>query len=135
MKIRQGLVSNSSSSSFVVMHREGVTEKDVQVSLVSGPNSPFYHLAKRVAHVLMSPENCKTEEQLANVCTYGYLDEWEEYKEDEDLQLALYKMKDGWIVRYGRASNEDDLPGGVLCEMDIDYESPDLIIKKNGGYE
>ena len=132
MKIRKGFVSNSSSSSFVIVSKKGkLTQDKLKKCFDVSEKSPLYHFAKEAAKSMMfadeySLEDYK-EEYLWSDCTDA------EFKEDYPEMCELYEnaKKNGWNIYMGSADSCDE---AALCEMEINYEDDDIKIEKEGGY-
>jgi len=97
MKIRQGFVSNSSSSSFIVKYKgDSLTD-----ALGIDVNSPAYQLFGSLIEHVEKSDKFKT--------VKDYLD-WAGY--DDESELSSYEkdrvtaIKDGWTVVLGSGSNE-----------------------------
>jgi hypothetical protein len=122
VKIRKSLVSNSSSSSFIIGVK-GELKKERLVELLSVPQESLLRpFAEDVADVLMRAEEL-TGTELAQEL------EWD----DDDRLLSL--LKQGYTVYEGSASDEGNgATEYALCFMEINYTSDDLVIIKEGGY-
>lgn len=136
MKIRQGFVSNSSSSSFVVAWK-GDLKKELKKAfdIPLGDNYPIKSGFCDFSGVLFSrTDNTKgmTKEEI--------IEEWgydEEDWEDPDTYVGMVAkwLEDGYKVSFGSLTDEEgDGIEAFLCMNDIDYESPNFIIKHDGGY-
>ncbi len=120
MKIRGSFVSNSSSSSFIIAAKGELTEDLIMQALGIADTSPLYSFAKKVAGVLASAE----------AMDFEALEDWG----DEDGTL-MRLLKRGFTIYEGSASDEDyNSAETAVCNMYINYESPDLVIIKEGGY-
>ena len=121
MKLRNGFVSNSSSSSFVV----AVTDK-TKVTLQVTVDLKKY--ADKV---------CTTEDELRDYFKYEYGDDFQ--KEDDwaskRFNKCLRAIKDGKKIMLGSFSSDGEEPiEQYLCEVGLP-KSPDMdIIESSGGY-
>jgi hypothetical protein len=119
MKVREGFVSNSSSSSFIVAAKGELTEALVLQALGVAETSPLYKFAKDIAGLLADAKEMDFED----------LADW---GDDGTLKNLI---KRGFTVYEGSASDDDYRSAeAALCEMTINYESDDLVIIKEGGY-
>jgi hypothetical protein len=132
MKIRNGFVSNSSSSSFIIISKNGeLTLEKLMNAFDVNEKSPLYPLAKDVAKRMLDSDEMNAKSWKETWC---YQETDEEFKEQLPEQYEIYEMlkEDNNIkVYYGSADSYDD---AALCEMDIYYEDDDIKIEKDGGY-
>ncbi len=119
MKTRNGFVSNSSSSSFIIMCKGELTEKRLLDAFRVPKESPVFDLVKGVISCLMEAEELSKDEF-----------EKDHYQDDELIQA----FKDGKKIYMGRACDDGDYLERVLCDMYLNYKSDDLTITKEGGY-
>ena len=124
MKVRNGFVSNSSSSSFIVAYK-GSLNDELNKAFKLPQNFPIKNL-----NVTKLFEN-NTNEKFETVEEYLKFVE-----EDWDIDSEIPSLiKEGFNVIYGSFSSESgDSLEYFLCESDINYKSENLIIKKEGGY-
>jgi hypothetical protein len=134
LKIRKGLVSNSSSSSFIIAMPERLENKEMTKRLGVSLDSPLVDFFTEIVSVLTEASSYTEEEYLDD---YGYSN-WEEFEEDYGLsersEIAKEAFKKGWIVLQGYASDECGGVEAAICDAEIKYRSDDLIIYKEGGY-
>ena len=131
MKIRNGFVSNSSSSSFIIYSKK---ELDISVlkDLFEMPEGhPLEDIGDAVAKTFMSNAD--------------RINSWEEfvsdfYDEDEALDCGgasvKAKLDEGWFMYTGEFSNEgyDDVMEDYLCDTTLNIDTPNLIIEHEGGF-
>lgn len=130
MKIRLGNVSNSSSSSFIVGVKKGKKLKDVLSSFkVDGP---FSTVIDGIVDCFVQDAEKSSKKSFCK--EWGY-DSFDELVEDEWGFKDVKELFDGGFDVY-RGSFSDDCGGieAMLCSSWFDYESDDLVIKKDGGY-
>ncbi len=132
MKMRNGFVSNSSSSSFVVMCKGNLkTELDAVVEDVKKIKSPFGFgkIAEQIVDTLVNRvTEYKTVAEILNEFCYD-----EEEIEEIFFTGVVEKMENGWTFYHGSVDDyePDDMQ---LVAMEIDHESEALIIKKDSYY-
>ncbi len=124
MKFRNSFVSNSSSSSFILGVKGKLTVSKVMVAFKIPEDSPLYEFATNMANTLVG----RSEKTSAK-----------EYMEDRCLSEPpeiFEKIKEKGLTAYtGYAEDQSgDAAETALCEMDIDFESDDFMIEKEGGY-
>jgi hypothetical protein len=140
MKIRTDFITNSSSSSFVIMSKEPVNKallKEKLVEAVGGEPSRdilIPDLSSMIANALLA--------DLTYTDIDGYL---EEYCPDGMSELEESKWKQNKIVyKYykeyphimiGSVGNDSDDPMEVmLVDIDITFKNKQIIVLKDGGY-
>lgn len=131
MKIRQGFVSNSSSSSFIIgVKGNEKLNVDQLVSLFQIPQtSPLYDIAVDMAQVMIDRSRIFDADEV--MYQFGY-DSIDEAAEDGNRHAKL--IKDGFTVYNGYASDEDGGIEAMVCNTSIDYESEDVVLYSEGGY-
>lgn len=131
MKVRSGFVSNSSSSSFIIATKPGVTVDDLVKSFGINEKSPFYFVAQEVAELILREDKMTPKEAVKYLKEdYGY----DDVTEHDYWDIIEKAMKKGLEVRIGSASDEDGGTEAVFCDMDLHYEDDNIIIEKDGGY-
>lgn len=118
MKIRNGFVSNSSSSSFIVAVEDN--DKPLKICISVEPEC----------------ETIRTIEELDKSDMYEYYDD-EEKAESKEYQNAVKAISEGKVLKYFSASNEDYsiLSGlyGTTLTSDM-FENENVTIIENGDY-
>jgi hypothetical protein len=138
MKIRNGFVSNSSSSSFVIAVKGGDLEsnfKDVLDGIKITEDFPMKELVERFMSII-------TGAFVDNATEYTYDEYMEEFcwepGDFEDQYPEIYdKVKNhGWKLYEGSVSDEDydNMGAMMLVPMGIDYSTDEIIIVKEEYY-
>ncbi len=130
MKVRQGFVSNSSSSSFIVAHK-GEHFLDVYNSVVLKPaeGSPFAFVIQDIGTCLQNNID-KTFKSVRD------------YFEDEDTdrnytnKTIVDLLEEGYKVSIGSISDQSDYDqiDNYLAHNSLNYKSDSLVISTEGGY-
>ena len=127
MKIRQGFVSNSSSSSFVILckgdlHKEVLT----QLNTVSEKSMFYQHNLNLLGALLFLAEEQDYED---------FVEEYDICDWKREFGVSLEEIKNEWRIYTGSAYDQDANPDIlVLCNIAIDYKSENLIVKKQESY-
>ena len=123
MKIRNGFVSNSSSSSFIVAYKgEKPTEAQMMESFGIAKGSPAAELFGGSFKKLLAAKRVPKAD----------IEDMRQYDSDsEELKL----LDGGWTVLRGSASDEGSGPDeSFLCDSDIDISTDSFKIIKSAGY-
>jgi len=134
MKVRNGFVSNSSSSSFIVVSKKGdISEEKIIKAFGVKENTPLYVLTKGISSQIINSSEEMDREAFISECYWsnGATDEEFKLEYPEEFELFEKSRTDGWKIYFGSADSYDE---STLCELDLDYEDDEIIIKKEGGY-
>jgi N-methylhydantoinase B/oxoprolinase/acetone carboxylase alpha subunit len=137
MKIRQGFVSNSSSSSFVIVSKNGELNKEkIKKAFEGAKNTPFESLINTCADTLYNESRQQDVESVLDDYGFKTFDDFYNdvirYKETRVLADALLNNE---VVYTGKISDQDGDSGSyTVCGMKIDYEDDDIIIYKEAWY-
>jgi len=115
MKIRQGFVSNSSSSSFIIGVKGDLTEEKLMKAFNVPKDSPMYVFAEEIASLMLTSEKYSLKEYMDNECYDSEEEIDSEIKEIFDKNMNLYQFS-------------EEL--SCFREMKLNYHSEDLIIIK-----
>ena len=127
MKIRQGFVSNSSSSSFIIIADKKPTIEQVLKAFGKVNKSIFKDLAKDCARTLIA----NIESRANNLAEYCNQTGWE----PEDINKNIKNAFDsGKSIFHGSVSDEDNHKEYVLCSLGINYKDADIEIIKEAWY-
>lgn len=139
MKVRTGFVSNSSSSSFIVGFKKGLSQYERQELVLKKMGVKegdfFFNAATEVANCIAFAEPIETDSFARE---YGY-ENWEEMFASPDesyltngIQNCLNKDLD---VCYGSASNESYETGkNFFCDTEWKVDDDDFFIEKEAGF-
>jgi len=137
MKVRKGFVSNSSSSSFVIItKKEKLSEEKLMDIFDVDESSIIYPVVKKFTKDIIYCTEEMTDKEFLDNYSYGDTLEKEEenFKEDYPEYYEYYKLakenKD-WTIYYGSADNYEY---ATVAETVIDHEDDNIIIKMEGEY-
>lgn len=138
MKIRNGFVSNSSSSSFTVGLPKGLSRTEKRDLLCSkmgiNKDSFFYSAAKIIADCILSADKISKIEQLLNDYSYSTV---EDMRSDFPHKIEAFEkcQAKGFDFYSGSASNEDcEIGSQLFCEMGWQVDDEDFFIDKENGF-
>jgi len=138
MKIRNGFVSNSSSSSFIVGLPKGLNKKEklnlLMEKMGADKDSFFYHAAKNIADCILASEKISRIGQLMD--DYGY-STYEEFRGDCPGIVAIFERckEKSMDVFTGSASNDAyEIGEQLFCEMEWNVNDDDFFINKEASY-
>jgi hypothetical protein len=138
MKVKSDFITNSSSSSFLVLTKGECT----QIRLIEifkelmGTSKLFPNLANDMANSFRQTMERRTLEEWLEDNGYESITDYED-NEDNDNEVRILKEKLGVypFIYSGYFSDEDGDPiETLLCDAEIDYEDDNIIIYKEGGY-
>jgi hypothetical protein len=137
MKIRTGFVSNSSSSSFLLVMK-GESEEEAKQAFRKAFALPSGHPLTSLfdedpGKTILS---CVDETYVGEEGAEKYKTEatkWGEELNAEDNQNLEY-LKNGYTVCRGSFSDESGTLETALCDADIDFENEDIILRSPSGY-
>lgn len=135
MKTRDGFVTNSSSSSFIVAMRKDLTEAKIKEKVESvfliDKKHPLYHLAKEmIKDVVYEILDCKERAitHYTELLEYYEVDTDEPDKFAENL-ISLFNKYGGLYI-----GSFDSIEQAMACDTDFEYEDDDIYFKNNGGH-
>lgn len=138
MKVRNGFVSNSSSSSFVIAVKEGDLESNFE-SVSGGIEIAEEFPMKELVQQFISMITGAFVDNSNEYTLEEYLEEFcYDASEFEDMYPEVYdKVKNhGWKLYQGSVSDDDfeNMGAMMLVPLAIDYKSDDMIICKEEYY-
>lgn len=132
MKIRNGFVSNSSSSSFIVGLPKGLNDDEKRELLYKKMNvnedSFFFFAAKGIADCIIKATPIKSREALMDDYCY---DSIEDFKKDYPHLSKLFCKNYKFDIYSGRVTNDSYKIGEQLfCEIEWEVNDDDFYINK-----
>lgn len=134
MKIRQGFVSNSSSSSFTLALPKGTKKEDVKEIILKKMQVPetsmIFNMAQDMAEVFAKSIDSKLDidDEINSTKKYmtnggkDWIRELEEYKEKE------------WVIFRGGFADDNGEIEAMLCCLTLKINDDDMHFENEGGY-
>lgn len=123
--MRNGFVSNSSSSSFIIGTRGKLDKKKLIKLFKVDKESPIFLLVKGMADILVENATKMTlKEYLEDTC----------YEEDGVPKIVKKIISKGFTLYSGSVGDEAGGLESALCQVGLDYEDDEFIIEKEEGY-
>jgi hypothetical protein len=130
MKTRQGFVSNSSSSSFIIATREKLTKKNLDKIFRVPETGIFKNIAKEMATIFFDNAEEITVEEFLDDYDYDSLDEIE--GEYGDFIRKAYN--NNFTVYHGYVSDDEGGMEEAAVSLEINYEDENIIMWKESYY-
>jgi|WetSurSiteA1Bulk_404760.scaffolds.fasta_scaffold32242_3 hypothetical protein len=142
MKIRTDFITNSSTSSFVIMSKESLNEAQLKKELIEAlnlsslGNALLPNLGEDIARALTSYLD------YTNIDGYLYDMGYEDVSELKKnngwgkIRQRVYENYQEYpFIMFSSVSNESDEPMEVmLVDTDIDFKNDKIVVVKDGGY-
>ena len=129
MKIRNGFVSNSSSSSFIIGVNGELTEEKLLKAFGVNKESQFYYIFSAVAEELCSEVEQVDIQKYKDEYSWSYKDYYKQVIDDiEKKKLNLYK---GSIASYGDGGEKLQ---NALAHTSINYSDDTLVLFKGNSW-
>jgi len=127
MKIRNGYVSNSSSSSFLICSKEELTKNSLMEISKVDKDSPFYNIIEDIAEFFVNNSEKQTIEKIKEEYTYD--NEIEDYG-----QKLIDYINNGFNVYTGSACDDEIGIESYICDQYFDIKKENFILKKENSY-
>jgi hypothetical protein len=132
MKIRQGFVSNSSSSSFIIGVQPGsrLTSKKLIEIFAVPKTSPLFGVATQLAEFIADHAARINQDDLLSDWGYGTLQD----AADNDVMEAKLLCEGLCVYRLDASDDSCDPIETYLCNTALDIDTPEITIHGGGGY-
>jgi len=137
MKIRQGFVSNSSSSSFIIFVKNGELEiEKILKSFKISKKNKFYSLFYAAALTMIN--NCEEQTENSYLREYAFTNGDFNFLIKNDNWVGHKQVKEAfdknWKVYTGEISSHIGGLENALCHIEIIYDDKNIFINKDSGY-
>jgi len=134
MKVRNGFVSNSSSSSFLIMTTKDVLDSKKLLEIFDVKDtSPIYSLIENLSDdIVRCTEKLSNEDFLDNYAWGDTLEEKEENLKDEYKEYYEHYInakKNNWNIYYGSADSYEE---SNVANLVLHHEDDDILISMTG---
>lgn len=129
MKFRNGFVSNSSSSSFVLTSRTKITEEMLNKALGIPEEHPLHSLVSSVTKCIISSSKLVDEDELRE-----WRADYEKYKDSYSKERLDLVEQNNFVYTGYFSDDSGDPIETMLCLSGINVKTEDFEIKCEGGY-
>lgn len=134
MKTRNGFVTNSSSSSFIVAMKEGLTKEKLteklQGKFAVDKEHPLFHLVQDVIKQIANEVFYSVDYKFTSI--EDVVENWG-IEDDDDNELIKLFNKYGNVIS-ASFSSDGDTAEALLCSTTFTFEDEDVYMKNEGGY-
>jgi len=134
MKIRNGFVSNSSSSSFIIAFDGDEDKLEKKIKEIFGIKTKYPIKFPDITQTIM---DCIGEK-------YSDIDGIKEFMNNHDMEdekdgtevdtTAIKYLKKGWTIYTGEFDDQNDAAEAMLCNSEIEYKDKEIYIWSAEGY-
>jgi hypothetical protein len=140
MKKRLGFVSNSSSSSFIMISKEELTKEKLNKIFGLPAGHVLQNIGSEISHTLLNCASQESFEEFLDNRAYTAEEFAEELKERKGtgsgiFELALEAHEKGWYIYSGSCCDDNgDSIEAFLCNRNLDIRTEYIAIYKERGY-
>ena len=133
MKIRSGFVSNSSSSSFIIIgFKDELTKESVLEALKVDKNSPLHDFAEQLAKFIVKKKDSSYNSVLKTIEDYQEEYGYETVEDIEAEKRELFENGFTIINTYVSYSNSDCPIESYLANSNFEVKTENLYLKSEG---
>lgn len=134
MKKRDGFVSNSSSSSFIIASKEKLSQEILSKVLGVPDNGLFKDIAEEMVDIFYKNSEEMTAEELVDNYGYDSIEEFQNESGGEFIDFIKEAINSGFYLYIGSVGDENGGAEYATVSMDINYKDPTFMMWKEAYY-